>query len=663
MLEPIIPPAPTITNFSSVRKAIIVFLNCLSKVLQSYKKELKQRVILLLICVNLVIFCCLFRTFVISKLQNQMKMTVNQRIEALREVMKREHLAAFIFPSTDPHQGEYVPDHWKGREFISGFNGSAGTAVVTLTSAALWTDSRYFIAAEEQLRGTEFLLMKLKVAGTPTIADWIGKECGAGAEVAVDGMVNSASFVKELIADLRQQGGITLRTNLDPLAQIWKDRPAIPENTVEIYPLKYAGERCCEKISRIRKALRDAHADGMLMSALDDIAWTLNLRGTDVHCNPVFVSYLLISSRDVTLYINKVKLTPEVEAYLKAEGVGVAAYEDVAKGLKDYFEYNILLDPDEVNYTLYKQVTREIVEAESPVKRMKTVKTPTEIAGFKSAMLKDGIAMVKFLHWLKPAVEAGGQTEITVSDKLESLRAEQPLYRDISFDTIASYQAHGAIVHYEATPDTDVPLKPEGFLLLDSGAQYLDGTTDITRTIALGPLTEEQKRIYTLVLKGHIQIELCKFPAGASGTQIDILAREALWREGLNFMHGTGHGVGTYLNVHEGPHQIRMEYKPAPFVAGMTVTDEPGIYLEGKFGVRIENTLLVTPYKETQFGQFLQFESLTLCPIDTTPIVKELLLQEEIDWLNQYHQNVLATLSPHLDDEEKEWLKAACAEI
>ena len=631
--------------------------------LQSYKKELKQRVFLLLICVNLVIFCCLFRTFVISKLQNQMKMTVNQRIEALREVMKREHLAAFIFPSTDPHQGEYVPDHWKGREFISGFNGSAGTAVVTLTSAALWTDSRYFIAAEEQLRGTEFQLMKLKMLGTPTIAGWIGKECGAGAEVAVDGMVNSASFVKELIADLRQQGGITLRTNLDPLAQIWKDRPAIPENPVEIYPMKYAGESCSEKIARIRKALREKHADGMLMSALDDIAWTLNLRGTDVHCNPVFVSYLLISSRDVTLYINKVKLTPEVEAYLKAEGVGVAAYEDIAKGLKDYFEYNILLDPDEVNYTLYKQVSREIVEAESPVKRMKTIKNPTEIAGFRSAMLKDGIAMVKFLRWLKPAVEAGDQTEITVSDKLGSLRAEQPLYRDISFDTIAGYQAHGAIVHYEASPETDVPLKPEGFLLLDSGTQYLDGTTDITRTIALGPLTEEQKRVYTLVLKGHIQIELCKFPSGASGTQLDILARQALWREGLNFMHGTGHGVGTYLNAHEGPHQIRMEYKPAPFVAGMTVTDEPGIYLEGKFGVRIENTLLVTPYKETQFGQFLQFESLTLCPIDTTPIIKDLLLDEEVAWLNQYHQRVFDTLSPHLNAEETAWLKVACKEI
>ena len=594
-------------------------------------------------------------------------MTVNQRIEALREVMKREHLAAFIFPSTDPHQGEYVPDHWKGREFISGFNGSAGTAVVTLSSAALWTDSRYFIAAEDQLKGTEYQLMKLKVAGTPTIAEWIAGECGAGAEVAVDGTVNSVCFVKELIADLRRQGGITLRTNLDPLNQIWKDRPAIPENPVEIYPLKYAGESCREKISRIRKALRDAHADGMLMSALDDIAWTLNLRGTDVHCNPVFVSYLLISSNHVTLYINKVKLTPQVEAYLDSEGIAVAPYEDVAKGLKDYFEYNILLDPNEVNYTLYKQVTREIVEAESPVKRMKTVKTPTEIAGFKSAMLKDGIAMVKFLCWLDKWKEESGKrneiTEISVDQKLTSLRAEQPLYRDISFDTIAGYQAHGAIVHYEATPETDIPLKPEGFLLLDSGAQYLDGTTDITRTIALGPLTEEQKHIYTLVLKGHIQIELCKFPAGASGTQIDILARQALWREGLNYLHGTGHGVGTYLNVHEGPHQFRMEWKPAPLVAGMTITDEPGIYLEGKFGVRIENTLLITPYKETQFGQFLQFESLTLCPIDTTPIVRELLLDEEIAWLNQYHQHVLATLSPHLNDEEIEWLKDACKEI
>ena len=586
-----------------------------------------------------------------------MQMNINQRLEALREVMKREHLAAFIFPSTDPHQGEYVPDHWKGREFISGFNGSAGTAVVTMTSAALWTDSRYFIAAEEQLKGTEYQLMKLKVEGTPTIAEWIGRECGAGAEVAVDGMVNSANSVKELIADLRRQGGITLRTNLDPLKTIWPERPAIPENPVECYPLEYAGERCRDKITRIRKALREQHADGMLMSALDDIAWTLNLRGSDVHCNPVFVSYLLISTKDVTLFINKVKLTSEVEAYLKAEGVGIAPYEDVTKGLKDYFEYNILLDPDEVNYTLYKQVTREIIEAESPVKRMKTVKNEQEIAGFRSAMLKDGIAMVKFLKWLKPAVEAGGQTELSVSEKLASLRAEQPLFRDISFDTIAGYETHGAIVHYEATPETDIPLKPEGFLLLDSGAQYLDGTTDITRTIALGPLTEEQKRVYTLVLKGHIQIELCKFPSGASGTQLDVLARQALWREGLNYLHGTGHGVGCYLNVHEGPHQIRMEWKPAPLVAGMTVTDEPGIYLAGRFGVRIENTLLIVPYRETECGQFLQFEPLTLCPIDTSPIIQEMLLPEETAWLNSYHALVFDRLSPHLDADEAAWLQ------
>ena len=590
---------------------------------------------------------------------------INQRLADLRELMQREHLAAFIFPSTDPHQGEYIPDHWKGREFISGFNGSAGTAVVTMTSAALWTDSRYFLAAEEQLAGTEFQLMKLKIEGTPTISEWLGKELKdtQSPEVGIDGMVNSASAAKALIAELRNEGGITLRTNFDPLAQIWKQRPPIPMNPVELYPLEYAGESTQEKITRIRKALRDRHADGMLMAALDDIAWTLNLRGTDVHCNPVFVSYLIISTKEVILYINKEKLTPEVSDYLKAEGIKVDDYTNVGQGLKDYFEYNILLDPDEVNYTLYKMVKREIIEAESPVKRMKTIKNATEIEGFRRAMLKDGIALVKFLHWLKPAVEAGGQTEISIDQKLTALRAEQPLYRDISFDTIAGYQAHGAIVHYEATPETDIPLKPEGFLLLDSGAQYLDGTTDVTRTIALGPVTEEQKKIYTLVLKGHIQIELCKFPSGSSGTQIDILARKDMWREGLNYLHGTGHGVGTYLNVHEGPHQFRMEWKPAPLVSGMTITDEPGIYLAGKFGVRTENTLLIVPFKETEFGKFLQFESLTLCPIDTTPIVVEMLLPEERQWLNDYHQMVFNRLSPHLTPEEQDWLRNATKPI
>ena len=601
---------------------------------------------------------------------------VNQRLEDLREVMRREHLSACIFPSTDPHQGEYIPDHWKGREFISGFNGSAGTAVVTLTSAALWTDSRYFIAAADQLKGTEYQLMKLKIEGTPTIAEWLGKECGAGAEVSIDGWCSSSNAVKELIADLRKEGGITVRTNLDPLKLIWRNRPVIPENPVELYPLKYAGESAKDKIARIREALRKRHADGMLMAALDDIAWTLNLRGTDVHCNPVFVSYLLISSKTVTLYINKVKLSLEVLAYLDAEHIKVEDYEQVENGLKQYFEYNILLDPDEVNYRLYEVVKNkgkqnncpqtEIVEEESPVKRMKTVKNDTEIAGFRSAMLKDGIAMTKFLYWLSSYIgkpEISELTEITIDEKLTSLRAEQPLYRDISFDTIAGYGTHAAIVHYEATPETDIPLQPKGMLLLDSGAQYLDGTTDITRTIALGPLTDLEKQIYTLVLKGHIQIELCKFPSGSSGTQIDILARKDMWREGLNYLHGTGHGVGTYLNVHEGPHQFRLEWKPAPLVAGMTITDEPGIYLPDRCGARTENTLLIVPYKETEFGKFLQFESLTLCPIDKAPILIEMMTQEEIQWLNDYHQRVFDTLSPHLSAEESAWLREACAPL
>ena len=601
---------------------------------------------------------------------------INQRIEDLRELMRREHLAACIFPSTDPHQGEYIPDHWKGREFISGFNGSAGTAVVTLHSAALWTDSRYFIAAAEQLKGTEYQLMKLKIEGTPTIAEWLARECGAGAEVCIDGWCSSASAVRDLIADLRHEGGITVRTNLDPLKQIWCNRPVIPENPVEIYPLKYAGEPARGKMTRIREALRQLHADGMLMAALDDIAWTLNLRGTDVHCNPVFVAYLLISSKDVTLFVNQAKLTAEVSDYLKSEGIQVEDYEQVENGLKQYFEYNILLDPDEVNYRLYEIVKNkgrlndlpktEIVEEESPVKRMKTIKNETEIAGFRSAMLKDGIATTKFLCWLSGYIgksEISELTEIAIDQKLTSLRAEQPLYRDISFDTIAGYGAHAAIVHYEATPETDIPLQPKGMLLLDSGAQYLDGTTDITRTIALGPLTEEEKKIYTLVLKGHIQIELCKFPSGASGTQIDILARKDMWREGLNYLHGTGHGVGTYLNVHEGPHQFRMEWKPAPLVAGMTITDEPGIYLPDRCGARTENTLLIVPYKETEFGRFLQFESLTLCPIDKTPIVREMMLPEEIQWLNDYHQRVFDALSPHLSPEETAWLRKACAAI
>lgn len=592
--------------------------------------------------------------------------TINQRLESLREVMKREHLAAFIFPSTDAHQSEYVADHWMGRAWISGFNGSAGTAVVTMHSAALWTDSRYFLAAEEQLNGTEFQLMKLKIPGTPSIAEWLGKELQDvdSPEVGLDGWVNSYSSTSGLIADLRKAGGITVRTNFDPLEEIWKDRPSIPLNSVEIQPMEFAGEDVSSKIKRIRLALRAQHADGMLVSALDDIAWTLNLRGTDVHCVPVFVSYLLIASDKVSLFVDEAKINSEIRAYLESNGVSIYKYNKVEEGLKAYSEYNILLDGNETSYYLWKAVRcQEIVQASSPIPAMKAVKNEAEIAGYRSAMLKDGVAMVKFLKWLLPAVEAGGETEISIDKKLTALRAEQKLFRDISFDTIAGYQAHGAIVHYEATPETDIPLKPEGLLLLDSGAQYQDGTTDITRTIALGPITEEMKHIYTLVLKAHIQLELAKFPDGASGTQLDALGRECMWREGLNFLHGTGHGVGSYLSVHEGPHQIRMEYMPTPLRAGMTLTDEPGLYLAGKFGVRIENTVLLSDYMKTEFGKFLQIEPLTLCPIDTAPIDLAMLMPEELAWLNEYHAKVYAELAPYLDEDEKKWLENATKAI
>ncbi len=591
---------------------------------------------------------------------------IELRLARLRELMKREHLSAFIFPSTDAHQSEYVADHWRGREWISGFNGSAGTAVVTMKSAALWTDSRYFLAAEEQLEDTEYQLMRLKMEGTPTIAEWLGKELQdvQSPEVGLDGMVNSYNYVKDLSCSLRKLGGITLRTNLDPLEQIWENRPSLPANPVEIQPLEYAGETLASKVVRIRKSLRELHADGMLVSALDDIAWTLNLRGTDVHCNPVFVSYLLIESDKVSLFVDDNKLSPEVKQYLQDNQVSLYNYNKVEKCLESYSEYNILLDGDETSYYLWKTVKcQEIVAAASPIPAMKAVKNKAEIEGYRSAMLKDGVAMVKFLKWLKPAVEAGGQTEISIDEKLTSLRAEQKLFRDISFDTIAGYAQHGAIVHYEATPETDVVLKPEGLILIDSGTQYQDGTTDITRTIALGAVSEEMKHIYTLVLKAHIQLELVKFPDGASGTQLDAVGRECMWREGYNFLHGTGHGVGSYLCVHEGPHQIRMEWMPTPLRAGMTLTDEPGLYLAGKFGVRIENTVLISDYMSTEFGKFLQIEPLTLCPIDTTPIDVDMLLPEEIDWLNAYHHSVYEKLSPFLDEEEKIWLENATKPI
>lgn len=587
------------------------------------------------------------------------KQTIAARLAALREEMRREHLSAFIFPSSDPHNSEYVPSRWEGRKWISGFDGSAGTAVVTLHSAALWTDSRYFLAAEEQLAGTEFQLMRERVDGTPSIAEWIATEIeGAESlEIGVDGMCMTYAECSDLKTDLKHNGGITVRTNLDILDRIWTDRPSVPLNPVSIQPIEYAGESCHDKLGRIRSSLLRRGACGMLMTQLDDIAWTLNLRGTDVHCTPVFVAWLIVAEEVAVLYIKDEKLSPEVIEYLNAEGVAVDDYDNIIDALNSYDGYTLLIDPATTNYTLSQlRGNFNLVSAPSPVPEMKAIKNEVECNGFRNAMQRDGVAMVKFLKWLEEAVPKGCETELSVSAKLRQLRAEQPLFKDESFDTIAGYEEHGAIVHYEPTPDTDVPLRPEGFLLLDSGAQYLDGTTDITRTIQLGKVTDLHRRVYTLVLKGHLSLQNLCFPRGAAGTQLDAVARVAMWREGMNFMHGTGHGVGSYLSVHEGPHQIRQEYRPAPMLEGMTVTDEPGLYLAGKFGVRIENTLLTVPYMTTEFGKFLRFEPLTLCPIDTRPIVVDMLSTEELGLLNAYHKMVYERLSPMLDEEHKAWL-------
>ncbi len=574
--------------------------------------------------------------------------SITERVEALRNYLRRNGLCAFVIPSTDPHQGEYVPAHWQTRQWISGFDGSAGTAVVTLSDAALWTDSRYFIAAEEQLKGTPFQLMKDGLPETPTIEEWICKQLKEGEVVGIDGKLLPLEG-EDGWGSAFGKAGIKLRTDLDPAKELWTDRPPIPKNKVEIQPLEFAGETAESKIERVRQALREQNADSILISHLDEIAWLLNLRGSDVHCNPVFVSYVLLTLNEVTLFIDSDKLDETVRNYLKGIGVKVKPYEDPSK--------SPLKGETSKALPLREGLGRSLIGP------LKSIKNAAEIEGFRKAMMRDGVAMVRFLRWLKPAVEAGGETEMSIDRKLTALRAEQPQYRGLSFDTIAAYGSHGAIVHYEATPKSDIKLEPKGLLLLDSGAQYQDGTTDITRTIALGPLTDEEQFDYTLVLKGHIRLALTRFPDGISGTQIDALARYAMWQHGINYGHGTGHGVGSYLCVHEGPHQIRHTWKPAPLHAGMTVTNEPGIYREGKHGVRIENTMLIVEDGETEFGKFLRLEPLTLCPIDLTPVLWDMMTQEEVDYINNYHKKVYEALAPLLNEEEKRWLNGQCSMV
>lgn len=588
--------------------------------------------------------------------------SITCRVEKLRGYMKKKKLDAFIIPSNDPHMSEYTPAHWQCRQWISGFNGSAGTAVVTLEKAALWTDSRYFLAAGQQLEGTPFTLMKDGLPDTPSIGTWLAETLSENAKAGIDGNLCTPAMLKMLESELSPRG-ISAELCEDPFNEVWNNRPELPTDKIEVHPLKYAGESAADKIHRLLGKARENGCDAMLLTALDEIAWTLNLRGNDVECNPVFVSYLLLSDRQNVLFVNPAKVSDEVREHLSLSGVETMPYTAVADAVKNLHACRTMIS-NKTNCAIKSLFNDgECVIMPSIAEEMKAVKNSAEIAGFHSAMLRDGVAMVTFLSRLKSEVKKG-ITEMGVDRLLTSLRAEQELYRGLSFATIAAYDAHGAIVHYEADEHSDVKLEPHGFILIDSGAQYSDGTTDITRTISLGNPTEEEKKIYTLVLKGHIALSECVFPDGASGTQIDCAARYAMWQHFLNYGHGTGHGVGSYLNVHEGPHQIRMNYMPAPLHAGMTVTDEPGIYCEGKFGVRTENTLLIVPAGESQFGKFLKFEPLTLCPIDTAPIDLGLMTDKELQWLNDYHETVRQRLTPLIKDGAvKEWLADATKPI
>ena len=589
---------------------------------------------------------------------------ISKRIQALRTWMKQAGTDAFIVPSTDPHLSEYVAPHWQSREWISGFTGSAGTVVVTQEEAGLWTDSRYFLQAARQLEGTGIDLYKEMLPETPSIPAFLSARLKEGQSVSIDGRVFATNAVRTLQQELTSRG-IILKNAGDPMEQIWADRPEIPLGTAFIHETKYAGRSCAEKLIEIRTEMRKAGADRLLLSALDEIAWALNLRGNDVHCNPVIVSYLLIEQEEAHYFINSRKVTSEVASHLHEAGVALHTYQEIDAYLAQLPSGSLMLEPGKTNYTVRSALPTHcrVIEAASPVALLKAVRNEREIAGLRQAMRRDGVALVKFLKWLEEAVPQGKETEISVDKKLHELRAAQPLYMGESFDTIAGYGAHAAIVHYEATPETDVPLEPRGFLLLDSGAQYLDGTTDITRTIALGPLTDEEKTDYTLILKGHIDLAMAVFPEGTRGAQLDVLARMPIWQHRMNFLHGTGHGVGHFLNVHEGPQSIRMNENPVCLRPGMVTSNEPGVYKAGSHGVRTENLLLTVPAGEGLFGRYLKFETVTLCPICTRGIVRSLLNAEEIDWLNQYHRKVYEQLAPNLDEDERRWLEKACKAI
>lgn len=589
-----------------------------------------------------------------------MKQTINERLNALRMACDASHVAAYIIPSSDPHLSEYVAPHWKAREWISGFTGSAGTVVVLQEQAGLWTDSRYFLQAEAELQETGITLYKEGLPETVDIPTLLAQNLKPGETVGVDGSLFSAQQVAQLEQVLAAHG-LQLNTTLDLLGEIWKERPAMPQAPAFLYEESYAGKSCQEKIEAIRTELKRVGMEGLFVSALDEIAWTLNLRGSDVHCNPVVVSYLLITEKEVVYFIAPEKVSQEVRAYLEAEQVSLHPYAEVTQYLSRVNLLTIGLNPARTNHAIYSAASREcrIISGDSPIALLKAVRNTQEIAGVQRAMQRDGVAMVRFLKWLEERLPTGEESELSIDTKLQKLRAEQPLYKGKSFNTIAGYGAHAAIIHYTADATTNATLQPKGFLLLDSGAQYLDGTTDITRTIALGELTDEEREDYTLVLKGHIALSQARFPAGTRGAQLDVLARMPMWSRGMNYLHGTGHGVGHFLSVHEGPQSIRMNENPIELEPGMVTSNEPGIYKAGSHGIRIENLLLVRPAFSGMFGEYLQFETLTLCPICTKGVIREMLTAEELSWLNEYHQRVYTELAPALDERERDWLQKA----
>lgn len=593
-----------------------------------------------------------------------MKQIIQNRVQALRKVLKEKGLSAFIIPSTDSHMSEYAAPYWQARQWISGFTGSAGTIVVTLDKAGLWTDSRYFIQASEQLDGTGIQLYKEMLPETPSIPAFLCQELPKGASVGIDGKVYATTAAESLKKEPKASN-ISLVTEFDPLKEIWTDRPAIPLNPAYIYDEKYAGKSATQKIKEIRTELTKKNCECILLSALDEIAWTLNLRGNDVKCNPVVICYLLITQKEAFFFIAPEKVTEEVSRYLKEQGVQTKGYDEIEQILANLESSPMLLNPGQTNFSVYSSINPkiDIIRDSSPVALLKAIRNECEISGVRNAMIKDGVALVKFLKWLEDSVPSGKETELSVDKKLHGFRAEQELYVGESFDTIAGYKEHGAVVHYSATPETSSTIHPKGFLLLDSGAQYLDGTTDITRTIALGELTEEEKTDYTLVLKGHIALAMAKFPAGTRGVQLDVLARLPMWEHGMNYLHGTGHGIGHFLNVHEGPQSIRMNENPVTLQPGMLTSNEPGIYKAGSHGVRTENLMLTVNAGEGMFSDYYQFETITLCPICKKGIIKELLSPKEIEWLNTYHQKVYDLLAGHLNEEEKTWLEEATQKL